>query len=250
MLALNCHHTAVGSRKTSNKHSHANTQQAHSTSIVGSLPAGSYLGCAGSLCSLSPISAPRGEQRGRCCGGVTVQVGAGRRLAAASAAGLWLLPGLLLLLLMMLRRRRAGEEEEDAGDDAVAMVTQLHGGSTTRRNSCPSTLNSPAPKGMEGHGCGISPHSPGRGTGREGSTQGTCSLEKCGDSGMPRCVQNGCMEMKSIAVKVEQQFLGGQGVILGVLCIFVGKGTSSKVEEGVILKVPALMQVGTFYHLK
>lgn len=58
------------------------------------------------------------------------------------------------------------------------------------------------------------------------------------------------MEMKSIAVKVEQQFLGGQGVILGVLCIFVGKGTSSKVEEGVILKVPVLMQVGTFYNLK
>lgn len=111
-LAWNCHHTA--SRKTRGQHSHANTRQAHGTSIPGSwwaapqpLPglAGIPLQCSSrsSRCPVPPGAAGPGLGPG---------AGAGRgwqQLAAASAAGLWLLPGLLLLLLllMMPRRRRA-----------------------------------------------------------------------------------------------------------------------------------------------
>lgn len=120
MLALNCHHTAVGRSEPEKLATNTRTQtHARHTPRrsrgVCEQPRSSYLGCLGSLCSqcttlssLSPIFPPCGEQRGRCrcCGGVTVQVGDSRQLAAASAAGLWLLPG-LLLLMMMPRRRRA-----------------------------------------------------------------------------------------------------------------------------------------------
>lgn len=98
-----------------------------------------------------------------------MQVGDGRRLAAASAAGLWLLPGLLLLLLlMMLRRRRASEEEEeDAGGDAVAMVTQLGGAELLGATAAPAPRSPPRhpPKGpgWTGTGRGGSPQSPSRG---------------------------------------------------------------------------------------
>lgn len=92
------------------------TRQAHSTSIpsrgVCEQPHSSYLAGLGSLCSAAP-SAPRALFPPGAAGpGLWPGAGAGRgwqQLAAASAAGLWLLPGLLLLLLllMMPRRRRA-----------------------------------------------------------------------------------------------------------------------------------------------
>lgn len=120
MLALNCHHTAVGRSEPEKlaTNTHTQTHARHTprrSRGVCEQPRSSYLGCLGSLCSqcttlssLSPIFPHCGEQRGRCrcCGGVTVQAGDSRQLAAASAAGLWLLPG-LLLLMMMPRRRRA-----------------------------------------------------------------------------------------------------------------------------------------------
>lgn len=91
-----------------------------------------------------------------------MQVGDGRRLAAASAAGLWLLPGLLLLLLlMMLRRRRASEEEEeDAGGDAVAMVTQLGGAELLGATAAPAPRSPPRhpPKGPGWTGTGSGGH--------------------------------------------------------------------------------------------
>lgn len=133
------------SQKTSNKHSHANTRQAHTTSIAGSLRAAPQLlpGLSGiplqctSLSSLSLIFSPRGKQRGRgrCCGWVTVQVGDGQA-AGCSFSCRALAPARAAAAAAAApddaeeeeESPSEEEEEEDAGGDAVAMVTQLSGG--------------------------------------------------------------------------------------------------------------------------
>lgn len=239
------------SRKTSNKHSHANTRQAHTTSITGSLWAAPQLlpGLSGiplqctSLSLLSPIFPLRGEQWGRCrcCGWVTVQVGDSRQLAAASAAGLWLLPELLLLLLllMMPRRRRA-----EWGGGGCWRWCCCYGYLTQwQRRHCSaqqlpqhpgllSTHHGQTP--LEVQARGISPQSPSRGTVTVGRMEVTpwCSTGALGKQ-MEWCIRN--VYILHLWVRIS---LPGKGqtpasrrpefCFSGMPCIFIRKWTKQQ----------------------
>lgn len=115
MLAWNCHHTAVGRSEPENsqptlarKHT-PGTQHIDPGEFVSSPTALTWVVWDPSAVQLPQLPLPYSprEQWGRGCDRVPVR--GWQQLAAASTAGLWLLPGLLLLLLllMMPRRRRA-----------------------------------------------------------------------------------------------------------------------------------------------
>lgn len=109
MLAWNCHRPAAGRSQPGNsqaalarKHT-AGTQHIHPGEFASSPAALTWAVRGPSAVQLPQLPVPPGAAGARCRGC--------QQLAAAWAAGLWLLPGLLLLLLLLLmmpRRRRAG----------------------------------------------------------------------------------------------------------------------------------------------